>query len=146
MRHLLTHVGGWDGDYFEDTGNGDDALDRYVKLLSDLPQLTRLGTVFSYNNSVFAIAGRVIEVVTGQTYENALKGIGAETVGTEPVILLPDGRDAARLCCRPRGLRGSEFRLASLAVDARERGARRNRSIDEGSASLRAVPSGRRHR
>jgi CubicO group peptidase (beta-lactamase class C family) len=40
MRHLLTHVGGWDGDYFEDTGNGDDALDRYVKLLPDLPQLT----------------------------------------------------------------------------------------------------------
>src|SRR5215469_16126401 len=45
MRHLLTHVGGWDGDYFEDTGNGDDALDRYVRLLADLPQLTRLGTV-----------------------------------------------------------------------------------------------------
>ena len=28
MRHLLTHTGGWDGDFFPDTGNGDDALAR----------------------------------------------------------------------------------------------------------------------
>src|SRR5215213_3644320 len=26
VRHLLTHMGGWVGDYFNDFGNGDDAL------------------------------------------------------------------------------------------------------------------------
>lgn len=26
LRHLLTHTGGWVGDYFSDFGNGDDAL------------------------------------------------------------------------------------------------------------------------
>ncbi|MEU0486390.1 serine hydrolase domain-containing protein, partial [Streptosporangium sp. NPDC006013] len=30
VRHLLTHTGGFDGDLFEDTGRGDDCLDRYV--------------------------------------------------------------------------------------------------------------------
>jgi CubicO group peptidase (beta-lactamase class C family) len=89
MRHLLTHVGGWDGDYFEDTGNGDDALDRYVKLLPDLPQLTRLGTVFSYNNSAFAIAGRVIEVVTGRTCENALKELVLKPLGLNQSYFFP---------------------------------------------------------
>ncbi len=31
VRQLLTHMGGWVGDYFNDFGNGDDALDRMVK-------------------------------------------------------------------------------------------------------------------
>src|SRR5438445_3159106 len=30
-RHLLTHTSGFDGDHFEDTGRGDDALPRYVE-------------------------------------------------------------------------------------------------------------------
>ena len=89
MRHLLTHVGGWDGDFFEDTGNGDDALDRYVRLLADLPQLTPLGTVFSYNNAAFSLAGRVIEVVTGQPYENALKELVLRPLGLRRSYLFP---------------------------------------------------------
>jgi CubicO group peptidase (beta-lactamase class C family) len=72
MRHLLTHTGGWDGDFFPDTGNGDDALARYVKLMADLPQLAPLGTILSYNNAAFSLAGRVVEAVTGKTYEAAL--------------------------------------------------------------------------
>ena len=30
IRHLLTHTGGWVGDYFNDFGDGDDALDKMV--------------------------------------------------------------------------------------------------------------------
>lgn len=69
MRHLLTHVGGWVGDYFNDFGDGDDALQKYVAALADLPQHTPLGKVWSYNNSAFCTAGRVIEVISGQAYE-----------------------------------------------------------------------------
>ncbi len=29
VRHLLTHMGGWVGDYFNEFGNGDDALDQH---------------------------------------------------------------------------------------------------------------------
>jgi CubicO group peptidase (beta-lactamase class C family) len=75
VRHLLVHTGGWQGDFFEDTGAGDEALKKYVGLMADLPQLTPLGKVWSYNNSAFSLAGRVIEGVTGKTYEAALNDL-----------------------------------------------------------------------
>lgn len=73
MRHLLTHTGGWEGDYFADFGPGDDALSRLVATLDQLPQLTPLGTVWAYNNAGFYLAGRVVEAVTGETYEAAVR-------------------------------------------------------------------------
>ena len=89
MRHLLTHTGGWDGDFFPDTGNGDDALARYVKLMADLPQRTPLGTILSYNNAGFSLAGRVIEVATGKTYEAALKELVLDPIGLKHSFLFP---------------------------------------------------------
>jgi CubicO group peptidase (beta-lactamase class C family) len=89
MRHLLTHTGGWDGDFFPDTGNGDDALTNYVKLMADLPQLTKLGTILSYNNSAFSLAGHVIEAVTGKTYEAALKDLVLDPLGLKHSFLFP---------------------------------------------------------
>jgi CubicO group peptidase (beta-lactamase class C family) len=89
MRHLLSHTGGWDGDFFPDTGNGDDALARYVKLMADLPQLTPLGTILSYNNAAFSLAGRVIEAVTGKTYEAALKDLVLAPLGLKHSFLFP---------------------------------------------------------
>lgn len=71
VRHLLTHTAGWEGDYFADFGPGDDALARLVATLDRLPQLTPLGAIWSYNNAGFYLAGRLIEVVTGETYEAA---------------------------------------------------------------------------
>ena len=73
MRHLLTHSGGWDGDYFNDFGIGDDALTKLVEKLADLPMQVSLGKIFSYNNMGFALAGKVIEIVTGKTCEEALQ-------------------------------------------------------------------------
>jgi CubicO group peptidase (beta-lactamase class C family) len=71
MRHLLTHTGGWIGDYFDDFGTGDDALDRIVRNMEGLPQLTPLGEVWHYNNAGFYVAGRVIESILGRPYEMA---------------------------------------------------------------------------
>ena len=73
LRHLLSHTGGWVGAYFEDTGWGDDAAARYVDGMAGLPQLTPLGELWSYNNSGFVLAGRVIERVTGRRYEDVVK-------------------------------------------------------------------------
>lgn len=73
MRHLLSHTGGWVGDYFADLGPGDDALRRMVEeRMPELEQTTPLGATFSYNNSGFYLAGRVIEVVTGMPFEAAM--------------------------------------------------------------------------
>lgn len=73
LFHCLTHTGGWTGDYFDDFGHGDDALARMVDAMQYLPQLTPLGQVWSYNNAGFYLAGRVIEVVTGKTFEAAMQ-------------------------------------------------------------------------
>ena len=89
MRHLLNHTGGWDGDFFPETGNGDDALAKYVKLMAELPQLTPLGTIFSYNNAAFSLAGRVIEAVTGQTYEVSLTELVLDPLGLRHSFLFP---------------------------------------------------------
>lgn len=75
LRHLLTHTGGWEGDYFDDFGRGDDALARMVAKMRELPQLTPLGQVWSYNNAGFYLVGRVIEVVTGTTFEAAMQAL-----------------------------------------------------------------------
>lgn len=81
LRHLLTHTGGWVGDYFDDTGAGDDALARMVHNLGNLPQLVPLGEVYSYNNAGFYVAGRLLEVLTGESYERALKDLVLDPLG-----------------------------------------------------------------
>ena len=81
MRHLLTHTGGWVGDYFNDFGLGDDALARMVQQVAGLAQLTPLGQVWSYNNAGFYLAGRVLELVTGQTFEQAMQQLLLDPLG-----------------------------------------------------------------
>jgi len=83
IRHLLTHIGGWAGDFFHDTGAGDDALDRYVADMADLQQLAPIGTLWSYNNSGLSLAGYIIETVTGKSYQAALKELVLEPLGLQ---------------------------------------------------------------
>lgn len=73
VRQLLNHSAGWDGRNGQDFGRGDDAIARYVNSMSHLPQLTPPGTAFSYNNAALVVAGRIIELVTGTTYESAMQ-------------------------------------------------------------------------
>ena len=72
VRDLLTHQGGWLGDLFEDTGDGDDALAKGLDKLAESPQIVPLRGHWSYNNAGFFVAGRIIEVLTGKTYEAAV--------------------------------------------------------------------------
>ncbi len=88
-RHLFAHVGGWVGDYFCDTGHGDDALARAVEGVAELEQLTPLGETWSYSNSSFYIAGRIIEVLTGQTYERAMRELVFGPLGMDNTFFFP---------------------------------------------------------
>jgi CubicO group peptidase (beta-lactamase class C family) len=72
-RDLLTHAGGFAGDLFDDLGWGADAIERIVARAAELEQLTPLGTVWSYNNAGFYVAGLVLEVVTEKPYEEAVR-------------------------------------------------------------------------
>ncbi|MCZ6679945.1 MAG: serine hydrolase [Candidatus Poribacteria bacterium] len=85
--HLLTHTGGWAGDFFDDNSAGDDASSKYVANMADLEQLAPIGTVFSYNNSGFYLAGHIIEVVTGKSYQAALRELVLEPLGLKHCYL-----------------------------------------------------------
>lgn len=89
MRHLFTHTGGWLGDYFNDIGWADDALARMLDLIAELPQITPLGKIFSYNNAGFNIAGRVIEVITGMPYEQAIQRLVFDPLGMPNSLFFP---------------------------------------------------------
>ena len=73
IKHLLIHTASWLGDFFAETGLGEDALARYVAKMAEVNQLTPVGEYWSYNNASFSLAGRVIEAVTGKSYEVSLK-------------------------------------------------------------------------
>jgi CubicO group peptidase (beta-lactamase class C family) len=81
VRHLFNHTAGWVGDYFDDTGSGDDALARIVADMAELPQLTPFGQVFSYNNAAFYLAGHIIEMVTGKSFEQNVKELIFDPLG-----------------------------------------------------------------
>jgi CubicO group peptidase (beta-lactamase class C family) len=89
IRHLLTHTVGWAGDYFDDTGAGDDALARYVVAMVGLEQLAPIGAFMSYNNAGFSLAGRIIEVASEKSYEAALKELVLEPLGLEHTYFDP---------------------------------------------------------
>jgi len=73
MRHLLTHTSGIDGDVFTDTGRGDDCLEKYVARLDEVAQNHPLGATWSYCNSGFSLIGRVVEKLTGTTWDQAMR-------------------------------------------------------------------------
>ncbi|WP_433225259.1 serine hydrolase domain-containing protein [Microtetraspora malaysiensis] len=73
IRQLLAHTGGFEGDVFVDTGRGDDAIEKLVALLKDVPRLAPPGAVWSYNNAGYVVLGRIVEVLRGVPYNTALR-------------------------------------------------------------------------
>ncbi|HEX6468865.1 MAG TPA: serine hydrolase [Streptosporangiaceae bacterium] len=90
VRHLLNHTSGIDGDVFTDTGRGDDCLEKYVAVLGEAGQNHPLGATWSYCNSGFALLGRVIEKVTGKTWDQALRERLFAPLGLTHTATLPE--------------------------------------------------------
>jgi len=98
VLQLFTHTAGWDGDVMTDTGDGDDALERYVALLADVEQVNPLGAAVSYNNAALSVAGRVIEVVTGSTFERAVRDLLFTPLGLTSSFYFRDEVMSRRFC------------------------------------------------
>ncbi|MEU0935012.1 serine hydrolase domain-containing protein [Embleya sp. NPDC005971] len=74
VRHLLCHTGGFEGELYDDHGPGHDALARLEASLATAgTHLFAPGETFSYCNSGFDLLGRLVEVLTGRTWEAALR-------------------------------------------------------------------------
>jgi dipeptidyl aminopeptidase/acylaminoacyl peptidase/CubicO group peptidase (beta-lactamase class C family) len=90
LRHLLNHTSGIDGDVFTDTGRGDDCIERYVELLGEQTQNHPLGATWSYCNAGFSVLGRVIEKLTGQTWDEALRERVFTPLQLQHALTLPE--------------------------------------------------------
>lgn len=90
IRHLLTHGGGFDGDYFADTGRGADAIEKFVSLLHTAPQFFEPGDMFAYNNAGWVVLGRLVEVIRGQDYLTVVKERLYAPLGLEHAVTLPE--------------------------------------------------------
>jgi CubicO group peptidase (beta-lactamase class C family) len=90
VLQLLNHTAGWDGDDFEDTGDGDDAIARFVEHMAELQQISAPGFIVSYNNAALALAGRLIEKVTGSVYERAVRELVLEPIGLTNTFFFPN--------------------------------------------------------
>ncbi len=74
IRHLLSHTSGLDcADDFTDTGNGDDCLERWVaEVIPEVGLLHEPGERWSYNNGGYSLLGRLVEVLDGRAFDDAL--------------------------------------------------------------------------
>jgi CubicO group peptidase (beta-lactamase class C family) len=135
VRHLLTHYGGWVGDYFKDMGRSDDALEQMVAKMADAPQVTPAGFAFSYSNAGFNVLARLVEVCSGAGFEAVMRervfeplGMDHTTYHPEEAMVhrfaighdpLPGGGYAARRWHIPRSIAGSSGVVSSVVDQLR---------------------------
>jgi CubicO group peptidase (beta-lactamase class C family) len=81
VRHLLTHTAGWVGDLSRSDSQGD--LATTVSAMRTLPQLVPPGQAWSYCNAASVVAGRVLEVVTGLPYPEAVRDLLLAPLGLQ---------------------------------------------------------------
>jgi len=81
VAQLLNHTAGLDWGFIDDFGEGDDALAGYVARLPELELIAPPGGRASYSQAGFNLAGRIVEKVTGLTFERAVATLVLEPLG-----------------------------------------------------------------
>lgn len=134
-RHLLTHVGGWLGDYLLVSpvpGRGEDAIGRVIDAIVEAPCLTPPGEVFSYNNTAFSIAGRLLEILADEVYEDAIRKLILDPLEMNHTFFFADEaisertasghivRDGKPTVARPWGISRSSHPAGALISDVRD--------------------------
>jgi CubicO group peptidase (beta-lactamase class C family) len=132
-RHLMSMSSGIDNGSYIDYGPCDDALAKYVAALADEPHVFPPGEGFGYSNASTNVSGRLVEYVTGQTWETALRtkllepaGLADSATATEDIIprrfalghkVGKDGLEQLRKWALPRSMGPAGGTLCSTATD-----------------------------
>jgi CubicO group peptidase (beta-lactamase class C family) len=83
VLQLLNHTAGLDFGFIDDFGEGDDALASYVARMAELELIAPPGERTSYSQAGYNLAGRLIEKVTGLTFERAVASLVLEPLGLQ---------------------------------------------------------------
>jgi CubicO group peptidase (beta-lactamase class C family) len=83
VLQLLNHTAGLDFGFIDDFGEGDDALASYVARMAELELIAPPGERTSYSQAGYNLAGRLIEKVTGLTFERAVASLVSEPLGLQ---------------------------------------------------------------
>lgn len=89
-RQLLSHTSGLTCDFTRDTGRGDDCLAAYVEAARDVPLDCPPGMAISYSSVGYNVLGRIVEVLTGQTWDTALQERLCAPLGLTHTVTLPE--------------------------------------------------------
>ena len=142
VLNLLNHTAGLDWRIITDTGDGDDALARQVAKLAELKLIAPPGTRASYSQAGYNLAGRIVEKVTGLTYERAVASLLFEPLGLSHSFFALDDVMTRRFAV---GHNLGEDGTLSIARPwkrlARQQPRRGPRVLGGGPASLGPVPS-----
>jgi CubicO group peptidase (beta-lactamase class C family) len=120
VLNLLNHTSGMDWGLVLDTGEGDDALARYVDKLAGLELIAPPGTRTSYSQAGYNLAGRIVEKVTGLTFEQAVASLVFEPVGLPHSFYLHDEVMTRRFAVGHN--RGADGKLSIARLRRRPRG------------------------
>jgi CubicO group peptidase (beta-lactamase class C family) len=90
LRHLLSHTSGFEGDRFTHYGRGEDALGKAIAAFDTLRQWFDPGTLWSYNNAAFYLAGYIVERATGKVFEDVIEEELFKPLGLERTVMLPE--------------------------------------------------------
>lgn len=90
ISQLLSHTSGMTSDFTVDTGRGDDCLARYIELVKGVNLDSKPGKMVSYSSAGYNVLGRVIEVLTGQIWDDALRDRLLTSLGLSSTVTLPE--------------------------------------------------------
>lgn len=89
-HQLLSHTSGLTCDFNHDSGRGDDCLAKYVEAAKDVALDCPPGAAISYSSVGYNVLGRIIEVVTGKVWDEALKDLLLTPLGLTHTMTLPE--------------------------------------------------------
>jgi CubicO group peptidase (beta-lactamase class C family) len=119
MLNLLNHTSGLDFGLIADTGEGDDALAAYVAKMAGLEMIARPGGPTSYSQAGYNLAGRVVEQVTGMTFERAVASLVLEPLGLSNSLFARDDIMTRRFVVGHNRSEGGALSVARLWRRAR---------------------------
>ncbi|HEU5316485.1 MAG TPA: serine hydrolase domain-containing protein [Chloroflexota bacterium] len=95
LRHVLTHTGGFLSDFPRDVErtwdfHGERALAQCLADAHHLRQITPPGQVWFYNSAGFDLLGRIVEKVTGLTFDAAVAELVLQPLGMQRSVFMLD--------------------------------------------------------